>query len=112
MTNSSLLMQHPVPELQQQALQSDEEHGSREEEQQHPFPSHHISVYLIILLCTPSAGRLWREPLCYSMREEAGKVLISRLTPGAALFGHRLLSDFWPYLWSRCSRCSRGQLAF
>lgn len=102
MTDFSLLIQHPTPELQQQALQSGEELGSRAEEQQHPSPNHHISVYLIIL-CTPGAGRLWKELLCYGVQKEAGRVLISRLTPGAALFGHRLLSDFWPYLWSRRS---------
>lgn len=42
-------------------------------------------MYLIILLSTPGAGRLWQELFCYSMQEEAEKVLISRLAPGAAI---------------------------
>ena len=42
-------------------------------------------MYLIILPFTPGAGRLWQELFCYSMQEEAEKVLISRLAPGAAI---------------------------
>lgn len=55
------------------------------EEHQHPPPGPNISMYLIILLCTPGAGRLWKEALCYGMQEEAEEVLISRLAPGTAV---------------------------
>lgn len=70
---------------QEQVLQNTTELRFRAEEHQHPPPGPNISVYLIILLCTPGAGRLWKEALCYGMQEEAEEVLISRLAPGTAV---------------------------